>query len=132
VVADSTGDPIRNARVMLTPVPKTTPGVLTDRDGRFSVTAPAGRYDVTASKSGYARSESTPATSGEAIKIRFVSAAISGRVLDEFGDPSGVRVAVQTKERAAPDGSAEASVWQRAAISPRRADGRIVCCGGHL
>jgi protocatechuate 3,4-dioxygenase beta subunit len=110
VVVDSTGDPIRNARVLLTPAPKTTPGVLTDRDGRFSVTAPAGRYDVTASKSGYARSESTPATSGEAIEIRLRrSAAISGRVLDEFGDPaSGVRVAVQTKERAAPDSSAVA------------------------
>jgi protocatechuate 3,4-dioxygenase beta subunit len=110
VVADGTGDPIRNARVTLTPAPKTTPGVLTDRDGRFSVTAPAGRYDVTASKSGYARSESTPATSGEAIEIRLRrSAAISGRVLDEFGDPaSGVRVAVQTKERAAPDSSAVA------------------------
>jgi protocatechuate 3,4-dioxygenase beta subunit len=111
VVADSTGDPIRNARVTLTPAPRTTPGVLTDRDGRFSVTAPAGRYNVTASKSGYARSASIPAPAGEAIEIRLRrGAAISGRVLDEFGDPaSGVRVAAQTKERAVLDRSEAAT-----------------------
>jgi len=110
VIADSTGDPIPNARVTVTGTQQTAPVVLTDRDGRFSVAAPAGRFNVTASKTGYARRESTPPTAGEAIEVRLRrSAAISGRVLDEFGEPvSGVRVAGQTRQGSAPDASAVA------------------------
>lgn len=110
VVSDSTGDPIPNARVTLTGAPQAVPAVLTDRDGRFTVTAQTGRYGVSASKTGYARRDATPAVPGQAVEIRLNrGAAISGRVLDELGDPvPGVRVAAQTREKAASDASDQA------------------------
>jgi protocatechuate 3,4-dioxygenase beta subunit len=110
VVSDSTGDPIPNARVALTGAPQAVPVVLTDRDGRFTVTVQTGRYGVSASKTGYARRDATPAVPGQAVEIRLNrGAAISGRVLDELGDPvPGVRVAAQTRGRAASDASDQA------------------------
>jgi protocatechuate 3,4-dioxygenase beta subunit len=112
VVSDSTGDPIPNARVTLTGAPQAVPVVLTDRDGRFTVTVAAqtGRYGISASKTGYARRDATPAVPGQAVEIRLNrGAAISGRVLDELGDPvPGVRVAAQTREKATSDASDQA------------------------
>jgi protocatechuate 3,4-dioxygenase beta subunit len=98
VVADETGEPIANARVTLAAAAQGTPVVLTDPDGRFALIAAAGRPSLVASKSGYARSELTPAA-GEAIAIRLRrAAAISGRVVDEFGDPIvNARVAAETR-----------------------------------
>jgi Carboxypeptidase regulatory-like domain len=95
VVADSTGDPIRNARVTLLPDPQPPAVTLTDGEGHFSVTVPAGRYSVVAGKTGYARGEATSVVAGQALQVRLKKgAAISGRVLDESGDPIvGVRVA---------------------------------------
>jgi protocatechuate 3,4-dioxygenase beta subunit len=96
VVTDDTGDPIRNARVTLTPPEQGTPVVLTDVDGRFSLTAPSGRYRVVASKTGYSRRDMTP-MSVETIDIRLQrGAAVSGRVVDEFGDPVRARVVAET------------------------------------
>ncbi len=99
VVADDTGAAIPNARVSLTTTAPAlgTPVVLTDADGRFALAAPSGRRSVIASKSGYATGE--VASAGEqAIEIRLRrGAAISGRVVDEFGDPvPGTRVVAQT------------------------------------
>ena len=70
VVADETGDPIPNARVTLTPEPQTPAVTLTDADGRFLLTAPAGRYSVAAGKTGYARREATPMIAGQPVEIR--------------------------------------------------------------
>jgi protocatechuate 3,4-dioxygenase beta subunit len=101
VVADDSGDPVRNARVAVTG-PQPAPVVLTGPDGRFTFTVPSGgRYIVAASKTGYARREATPAVDGQAIEIRLRrSAAISGRVLDELGDPViSARVAAQTPQQ---------------------------------
>src|SRR5262245_61309717 len=97
VVADATGDPIPNVRVALTVAAPGSP-VLTDRDGRFTLPAPAGRQSVVASKSGYARSEPIPATTAHAIEIRLQrGATTSGRVVDRFGEAvAAVRVAAQT------------------------------------
>ena len=85
VVADATGDPLRNARVALegagTPVP-----VLTDDDGRF-VLPGAGTAEsvLAASKAGYAR---TMAKVAADLEIRLPRAgAIAGRVVDDFGAP---------------------------------------------
>jgi hypothetical protein len=98
VVADATGDAIPNARVTLSTAALGTPVVLTDANGRFAFTAPSGRQSVVASKSGYARSEATPAIAGQPIEIRLRrGATISGRVVDAFGDPVvAARVAAQT------------------------------------
>ncbi len=99
VIADVTGDPIPNARVTLAPEPRTPPVVLTDVEGHFSLTAPAGRYRVVAGKTGYARREAPSTVLGQAVEIRLKKgAAISGHVLDEAGDPViGVHVAALTR-----------------------------------
>ena len=100
VLADSTGEPIRNARVAVLPEPPQGPAVaLSDADGLFSLTAPGGNYRVVAGKTGYTRGEAMPAVRGQAIEIRLKKgAAISGKVLDELGDPViGVRVAALTQ-----------------------------------
>ena len=87
VVADATGDPIPNARVTFSPSAQGTPVVLTDGDGRFTLTALPGTSIVVASKSGYGRAEVTLAN-GQPVNFRLRrGAVISGRVVDEFGDP---------------------------------------------
>src|SRR5262245_63474552 len=54
VVIDATGDPLPNARVTLRSNTLGTPVVLTDADGRFSLTASQERATLAVSKSGYA------------------------------------------------------------------------------
>jgi protocatechuate 3,4-dioxygenase beta subunit len=88
VVSDGTGDPIRNARVTLSPESLNVPVVLTDADGAFRLVAPAGRFAVVASKTGYARAEVTPPPSGQPIDVRLKKgAAVTGKIVDERGDP---------------------------------------------
>jgi hypothetical protein len=88
VLADQTGDAIANARVTLVPSGQGTPVVLTDREGRFSLTAPLTRAAVTASKTGYSRREVIAAPQDESIEIHLSrGAAVSGHVIDEFGEP---------------------------------------------
>src|SRR5262245_18953148 len=104
VVADDTGLPIPNARVSTTSgVNGSMPIVLTDGEGRFVFSFPPGPYNISAVKTGYARREVPPPAAGQPVEIRLRhGAAISGRVIDEFGDPvAGVRVALETP----PDGS---------------------------
>jgi hypothetical protein len=98
VVADSTGDPIRNARVSLFPETPPAAIVTTDANGRFSFVAPAGRYRMQAAKTGFARGDATTAASGAPLEVRLKKgAAISGTILDEAGDPViGVQVAALT------------------------------------
>ena len=97
VIVDDTGDTLHNARVSLSPSLQGTPVVLSDSDGRFTLSAPAGRYSVVASKTGYARREA-PIANSDRVELRLVrSAAISGRVVDEVGDPAaGARVVAGT------------------------------------
>jgi hypothetical protein len=86
VVADETGDPIENAQIMPAPAGLGTSVVLTDGNGRFELTAPPTTSGVTVHKSGYTRREI--ALSAGAVQIRLRrGAVISGRVVDEFGDP---------------------------------------------
>src|SRR5688572_3373022 len=59
VVTDSAGDPIRNARVTLSPESEETPVVLTDAAGAFRLTVTIGRYSIVASKTGYADASAT-------------------------------------------------------------------------
>jgi hypothetical protein len=111
VIADVTGDPIANARVTLSPEPPMPPVTLTDVDGRFSLTAPAGRYRVVAGKTGYAQREAPSAIPEQAVEIRLKKgAAISGHVLDEAGDPViGVHVAALMRVGSAPDATTVSS-----------------------
>lgn len=104
VIAADTGRPIRRATVRISS-PELRDGVVTttDSDGRYEFgELPAGRFNVTATKSGYVgmgyrqtRPNTSPTpvslTDGEVrerIDITLLAGGvITGRVVDEFGDP---------------------------------------------
>src|SRR5262245_50520589 len=99
VLADDTGLPLPNVHVSpavgivgLLPV-----SALTDGEGRFSFSFPRVRGNLSAVKSGYARREA-PLVEGQPIEIHLQpGAVVSGRVLDEYGDPvANVRVSVES------------------------------------
>jgi protocatechuate 3,4-dioxygenase beta subunit len=108
VVADDTGVPLPNVRVMpsfgLQGAP--LPLVMTDGDGRFSFSYPRGLYNVSAVKTGYARREVPVPSGGEPIEIRLrTGAVISGRVTDESGAPvMDARVSLETPPANGRDG----------------------------
>jgi hypothetical protein len=102
VVADATGEPIRKARVTLTGGAATRPPIFSDDSGSFAFTdLPPGSYLVSARKAGYAPTTfgaprpDTPSVrldvadaTGVVAELRMPrSGAISGRVVDEFGEP---------------------------------------------
>jgi hypothetical protein len=103
VLAAASGDPLRNARVaILGTVNTVVHPVLTDADGRFVLTrVPAGAHQITAVKTGYAEARFGARGSGPARRVEVVagtivngidirlakSGAISGRVVDDAGDP---------------------------------------------
>jgi len=88
VVADS-GESIPNARVALNlPNSQERVVVLSDSEGRFSLPAPEGRHNVVARKTRFAPGEATTVAGGAPVEIRLRrGAAISGRIIDELGDP---------------------------------------------
>ena len=104
VVEDQSVQPVRNARVALSPVPRTGPAVtLTDGEGRFAFSVPLWTYTIAATKTGYARRDA-PAVAGNPIEVRLVrSAVIVGRATDSFGDPViGGRVMAETWNGSSP------------------------------
>ena len=117
VIRADSGEPLRGADVSLTPTdmrdilrigpdgrsePASLPEAITDASGRFELQAvPAGRYLLTASKSGFVRTQygqRRPYQSGQPVQIAtgavveqmdvalMRGAAIGGRVLDENGE----------------------------------------------
>ena len=96
VIDSATRQPIPNAHLSTGPNVIGSPVVLADSEGRFSLPAPSGRFVVVANKSGYAR-EPIQVTAGAPVEIALQpAAAISGRVIDESGDPVlGARVVVE-------------------------------------
>jgi uncharacterized GH25 family protein len=98
VVADS-GESVPNARVALNlPNSQERVAVLTDSEGRFSLPAPEGRHNVVARKTRFALGQVTTVTGAAPVEIRLRrGAAISGRIVDELGDPViATRVTVET------------------------------------
>jgi hypothetical protein len=113
VVAADTGTPLRRAQVRVFSMGGPGGGVAqTDAQGRFELAQlPAGRYNISATRAGYVtmqfgqRAPNQPGTPIEladgqvADKVGFAlvrGGAISGRIVDEFGDPvSGSQVNVQ-------------------------------------
>ncbi|HXI32004.1 MAG TPA: carboxypeptidase-like regulatory domain-containing protein [Vicinamibacterales bacterium] len=85
VVADDSGQPLRNARVAVQSDVDAT-AVLTDAEGGFAIAAPAGRRELIVSKTGYA--SGTTATS-DGVEVRLArGGAIIGRVVDDRGLPA--------------------------------------------
>jgi protocatechuate 3,4-dioxygenase beta subunit len=97
VLAGDTGDPVPNARVRMTQTNAVALVVLSDGEGRFTMTAspPLGRIE--ASKPGYATHNMRPSINGEPLEIRLRRAAsISGRIVDEYGQAVvGAQVVVE-------------------------------------
>jgi protocatechuate 3,4-dioxygenase beta subunit len=85
VISAETGDPIRNARVGIADGPD-APAALTDGEGRFALASvPPGQRELLAAKTGYVRSTVPVSASAE---IRLIKGGvISGRVLDDLGEP---------------------------------------------
>src|SRR5262245_42306876 len=97
LLTDDTCDPVPNARVSLVPSSLGTPVVLSDADGKFTLSIPPGQFRIVASKTGYAKRD-MPVAPDEGVELRLMrSASISGRVVDEIGDPvAGTRVLAGT------------------------------------
>jgi protocatechuate 3,4-dioxygenase beta subunit len=100
VVADETGDPVPNVRVAVSLPSPGEPAVLTDGDGRFRLRVPTGVIRIVASKTGFAP-ESAAIMDREPAQIRLRRAAsISGRIIDELGEPLvDARVVVEPASR---------------------------------
>jgi Carboxypeptidase regulatory-like domain len=103
VVADESGDPVANARVVANAGSSDRLITVTERDGRFSLPVPPGRHGIVATKPRFARGQVTVDAGAEGVEIRLRrGAAISGRIIDEFGDPVvGATVFVETPKAAA-------------------------------
>ena len=100
VVAADTGDPLRNARVGVMSGRETVP-VLTDDDGRFSLSPPTdGPWTLSVAKAGYAKSTVTVRRPAAPLVVTMPKGAvIAGTVADERGDPViGASVIVETAE----------------------------------
>lgn len=104
VVAAEDGRPIRRAMVRVSaPALREQRGTFTDPDGRYELAdLPAGRFTVTAFKAGFvtiSHGQTRPYEMGRPIDVRdrqtidridFVlprGAAITGRIVDEYGEP---------------------------------------------
>ena len=86
-VLNDSGDPVPNARVAIVAAGSSGNVTLTDRDGQFTLAAPPGRVTLSATKTSYSRAETTT-ENGKPIEFRLVrGAAISGRVVNERGEP---------------------------------------------
>jgi Carboxypeptidase regulatory-like domain len=111
IVVNETGHVIPNARVALMDAPGAPPA-LADADGRFHFTVPPGRHRIVASKTGYTREEVSVIAPGAAVSIRLRrGAVISGRIVDEFGDPvPGARVSAASLTSSRTEGATMATV----------------------
>ena len=104
VLASDDGRPLRRATVRVTaPELREPRSVETDLSGRYEITdLPAGRFTVTASKAGFvaiSHGQTRPNEMGRPVEVRDGQvverinlalprgAAITGRVLDEYGEP---------------------------------------------
>jgi hypothetical protein len=110
VVAADTGAPIRRAQVRaFSPEARESRGTSTDAEGRFELKdLPAGRWELVVSKAGFVtlrHGQRRPREAGQPIELgdgetmsraNFVlprGAAVTGRIVDEYGDPvAGTRV----------------------------------------
>lgn len=103
VVAADTGAPVRRAQVRISGTDVGARSALTDAEGRYEFRElPAGRFILTAQKSGYMTvqyGQTRPFESGKSIELADAQAmdkaeismprgsVIAGRIVDEFGDP---------------------------------------------
>jgi len=88
IVAADTGDPIRNARVGTADGPD-APAALSDAEGRFALAGvPADQREISVAKTGYL-SMTVPTVADLEIRLT-KGGVITGRVLDDLGDPEAL------------------------------------------
>ena len=103
VISSDNGAPVRRAQVRISGPDIASKTALTDAEGRYEFRdLPGGRFNLSATKSGYVSvqyGQTRPNESGKAIELVDAQvleradismprgSVISGRVLDEFGDP---------------------------------------------
>jgi Carboxypeptidase regulatory-like domain len=99
-VADDASDvPLRKVRIVLTGNNIVSSPTYTDEQGRFEIVVPGSApYVLTFTKAGFAPLEvqrATPADVSDLQERLFRGAAVTGRVVDQFGDPLFARVRVR-------------------------------------
>lgn len=96
VVADATGVPLPNVQVAIATPAAAATITLSDADGHFAL-SPTGSTAIVVRKSGYSLQRIAVAAGTPSIEIRLRrSAAISGRILDAFGEPAiGIQVVAE-------------------------------------
>jgi protocatechuate 3,4-dioxygenase beta subunit len=103
VISTETGGPVRRAQVRINGPEIAAKTALTDAEGRYEFRdLPAGRFNLSGTKSGFVTvqyGQTRPFESGKAIELADAQvldkadiqmprgSVVSGRVLDEFGDP---------------------------------------------
>ncbi len=103
IISADTGSPVRRAQVRVTGPEIASKTAMTDAEGRYEFRdLPAGRFNLTATKSGYVTvqyGQTRPFESGKALELAEAQvleradigmprgSVIAGRILDEFGDP---------------------------------------------
>ena len=125
VVTDSTGDPIRNARVTLFPESQETPVVLTDAAGAFRLTALLGRFSVVASKTGYARGDASPAVSGRRSACQAGEDRLNVDVIVPMDQLSGMPAALFALRFLRPRQDSAFQVPPAQSSAPRPTDGSV-------
>ena len=95
VLAEDTRMPVRRARIDLSAFGTAADPVFTDERGRFDLLIPAASpYTIAVTKPGFARQELTHRVPPQdPVTVRLPrGAAVTGRVVDDFGDPVFARV----------------------------------------
>jgi protocatechuate 3,4-dioxygenase beta subunit len=88
VVSDETGEPLANVRIAAPSTELGMPVALTDDNGQFTLTLGRDATRIIASKTGYGRRQVDRAAGATTVNIRLQrGAVVSGRVVDEYGDP---------------------------------------------
>jgi Carboxypeptidase regulatory-like domain len=86
-VVDENGAPIANARVAVVSADLGAAIVLTDDDGRFAIAVGRAATSLAVGKAGFGRTVVAASNGEGAIEVRLTrGAALSGHVVDEFGD----------------------------------------------
>jgi hypothetical protein len=110
VLADDSGNPLRNARVAVES-DSNPPPVVTDSEGRFAIAAaPQRAQTLSVSRTGYATTR-VPLSDGAEIRLP-KSAAIAGWVIDGYGDPMPLaEVVVERRTRMGGHVQSEPQAW---------------------
>src|SRR5581483_9999754 len=90
VVADATGAPVANARIVISAAGHGSTIAVSDRDGVFTFAPPDPSFALVAAKSGYVQARMTSGAAASDVVLRLVrSCVVSGRVIDVSEAPAG-------------------------------------------